>query len=143
MPAVSALAVGAPQADLEHLQRIFHEHGWDLGRVRTRGEARAFMDSTPVRVVISEHELPEGGWRGVLEDLDGRVEPPLLVVISRLADESLWAEVLNLGGYDVLAKPLSTEEVERVISAAVRQFDNARQRIAATSSRRVRMAAAG
>jgi hypothetical protein len=32
-------------------------------------------------------------------------------VISRLADEYLWAEVLNLGGHDVLAKPLRQAEV--------------------------------
>jgi hypothetical protein len=28
-------------------------------------------------------------------------KPPLLVVTSRLADEYLWAEVLNLGGQAV------------------------------------------
>src|ERR1019366_5350356 len=38
---------------------------------------------------------------------------------SRLADERLWAEVLNLGWYDVLATPFDADEVYRVMSYAV------------------------
>jgi len=44
----------------------------------------------------------------------------VLVVTSKLADESLWAEVLNLGGDDVLAQPFDHEEVTRVVRSAVR-----------------------
>jgi DNA-binding response OmpR family regulator len=123
-PFVSALAVGATEGDQVKLEKIFHECGWQLGRARTRREAHAFMDITPVRVVISERELPEGGWREMLEDLMERSEPPPLLVTSRLADDSLWAEVLNMGGYDVLAQPLDSEEVARVVSAAARYFDS-------------------
>jgi FixJ family two-component response regulator len=42
----------------------------------------------------------------------------MLIVTSRLADEHLWAEALNLGAYDVLAKPFDQEEVIRVLSSA-------------------------
>jgi DNA-binding response OmpR family regulator len=127
-PYVSALAVGTPLGDQAELEKIFEACGWTLGRARTRTEASAFMDSNPVRIVIAEREMPEGGWRELLEDLLDRPEPPQLVVTSRLADESLWAEVLNRGGFDVLAQPLEGEEVTRVISAAARHFDNERQR---------------
>ena len=44
--------------------------------------------------------------------------PPKLIVSSRLADHRLWAEVLNLGGFDVLMTPFETEEVLRVTSSA-------------------------
>ena len=37
---------------------------------------------------------------------------------SRAADERLWAEALNLGAYDVLAKPFDRTEVMRVVSMA-------------------------
>ena len=47
---------------------------------------------------------------------------PALIVVARVGDERLWAEVLNLGGYDVLAKPLDPAEVDYVISAACRQM---------------------
>jgi hypothetical protein len=39
-------------------------------------------------------------------------------VTSRLADERLWSEVLNLGGYDVLPQPLDRNEALRTIGLA-------------------------
>ena len=127
-PCVSALAVGNSDKEHFNLERIFQESGWKLHRVRTRSEACAFLDGTPVGVVISERELPEGGWREMLDDLLDRSDPPALVVTARQADESLWAEVLNMGGYDVLAEPLDREEVMRVVSAAARHSASERQR---------------
>ncbi|MBN9662645.1 MAG: hypothetical protein J0H49_30885 [Acidobacteria bacterium] len=53
--------------------------------------------------------------------------PPLLIVISRLDDERLWAEALNLGVYDLLAKPLATSEVVRILNQAWRQWQAIRE----------------
>ena len=126
-PVVSALAVGEPDSGRQQLHEIFHQRGWRIAWARTRAEASVFIDSTPVKVVIAESDVPEGGWRELLADLSTRPQPPALVVTSRVADELLWAEVLNMGGYDVLAEPLDTEEVARVIGAAMRRVDNDRQ----------------
>jgi CheY-like chemotaxis protein len=67
-------------------------------------------------LVLCDDALP---WRDLLDgpirELPG---PPLLVVSSRLADDRLWAEALNLGAYDVLAKPFDKTEVIRVIESA-------------------------
>jgi hypothetical protein len=41
-----------------------------------------------------------------------------LVVAAPDVDESLWAEVLNLGGYDILKMPFQRQEVIRVLSLA-------------------------
>jgi len=45
-------------------------------------------------------------------------DPPLVIVTSHLADERLWAEALNLGAYDVLAKPFDAIEVGRILGLA-------------------------
>lgn len=63
-------------------------------------------------VVICERSLPDGDWK----DLLGKT--PRLIVTSRVTDEALWAEVLNLGGYDVLAQPFDELEVRRVVALA-------------------------
>jgi DNA-binding response OmpR family regulator len=81
------------------------------------------LDSNPVQVVIAESDVPNWNWRRVLTDLRDRAKPPQLVVTSRQADESLWSEVLNIGGYDVMAQPLDSHEVERVVASAHRHFD--------------------
>lgn len=46
----------------------------------------------------------------------------MLVVTSRDANNTLRMEVLNLGGYDVLAKPLNEEEMKRAVSGALRRW---------------------
>jgi DNA-binding response OmpR family regulator len=81
------------------------------------------LQRNPVQVVMTETHVPRWNWRKVLSDLRRLARPPQLIVTSRTADESLWAEVLNVGGYDVLARPLEPEEVERVVAAARRHFD--------------------
>src|SRR5664279_5197803 len=47
-------------------------------------------------IVISSSELPDGTWRNALAVCQGLSVPPPVVVACRLADEHLWAEVLNL-----------------------------------------------
>ena len=44
----------------------------------------------------------------------------LMLVVSRHADERLWAEVLNLGGFDVLALPFDRDELRWALSSALR-----------------------
>jgi len=54
----------------------------------------------------------------------GGLERPFLVVTSRLADEYLWVEVLNLGEHDVLAKPFRAPEVQWVLESGWRIWAN-------------------
>jgi DNA-binding response OmpR family regulator len=72
----------------------------------------------PIDIVICECDLPDGSWRDLLRYAEEYSEPLILIVTSRLADEALWAEVLNLGGRDVLAKPFDEQEVRRVLASA-------------------------
>jgi DNA-binding response OmpR family regulator len=46
------------------------------------------------------------------------LKPPYLIITSRLADDYMWAEVLNLGAYDLLVKPFDPMEVYRVVGFA-------------------------
>ena len=72
-----------------------------------------------ISLVVCERDLPDGDWRELLHQVNQLLPEARVVVTSRLADERLWAEVLNLGGYDVLAKPLCWQEVAHVIGSAL------------------------
>jgi len=111
------LISGAPE-DFDALRTILNDPLWHLARVGTCEEAFARLCRKPMSVVVCESDLPDGNWRDVLNRTSQLADPPALIVTSRLADEHLWAEVLNLGGYDVLAKPFREGEVRHVISTA-------------------------
>ena len=119
-PAISALAVGEFEQDRPLLQTS----SVTLAGVSSRPATAAgpcSVSTSPVQVVLAESEMPSWNWRKVLSDLRRLSQPPQLIVTSRTADDYLWAEVLNIGGYDVLPQPLARDEVERVIAAACRQ----------------------
>ena len=74
--------------------------------------------------LIRKHRIPvvlcssEFAWRELLAHFHTMSQPPFLIVTSRLADDRLWSEALNLGAYDVLAKPFDATEVTRVVAMA-------------------------
>jgi len=68
--------------------------------------------------VVCERNLLPGTWKEMLDCLILLPQPSYLIVTAELADDYLWAEVLNLGAYDLLAKPFDGAEVSRVLSLA-------------------------
>jgi len=92
---------------------LSHIH-WRWHKSHRCQQALGLLHDNKVAVVLCERDQPDGCWQDLLEGAAALVAPPSLIVCSRLADEQLWAEVLNLGGYDVLVKPFDHEEVLRV-----------------------------
>ncbi len=82
--------------------------------------------SPMIPIVVCESDLSPGSWKKLLELLTVLPDPPYLIVTSRLADERLWTEALNLGAYDVLAKPFDKEEVIRTLYSAWLHWSNQR-----------------
>ncbi len=126
-PPVTALLIGEYGDDRVLIRDIFHRQGWRLIEAPAWRKALTRLRARPVQVVLAESESPNGGWKSILGDLRALARPPQLIVASRDADECLWSEVLNLGAFDLLARPLDREEVERVIDSAIRNPDPHRE----------------
>jgi len=116
----SALLVSGIEEDHEFLGRVFSQQAWRLYKARTVESAMDLLSRSPVPVVMTERDLPLGNWKDVLAAIQQLPQTPLLIVTDRLADEHLWAEVLNLGGYDVLSQPFQVAELLWVFSSAWR-----------------------
>lgn len=114
------LIVGSFEGDESAWDQILGRYRGEDKRVQCWREALTLLQQNSVRVVISERDLPDGTWRDLLESMAGLNDPPPLIVASRLADDHLWLEVLNAGGYDVLALPFDRQEAIRTIALAHR-----------------------
>ncbi|MDW8129310.1 MAG: hypothetical protein RMI94_02100 [Bryobacterales bacterium] len=110
------------------LRHLFSHSNWILYTARGCAEAADLLQRRPIPLILCDFELADGTWRDMLRVLAELPEPSLLIVTSRTADEYLWAEVLNLGGYDVLLKPYDAQEVVRVVSLAWLHWKNLRDR---------------
>lgn len=114
------LIVSPDDEDHRLLQRIL-EGDCRLHRAVSRRHTISMVRRYHPKVVICDQVLADGDWRDLLTDLHREKEVPALIVSSRLADDRLWAEVLNLGGYDLLLKPFRAAEVSRVVKMAARR----------------------
>ena len=111
VPAHNLLSISPNAEDHDALRRIVTDLNWHLFSAETLYDALNRLISDRFAVILCEDVLEDGTWKDLLHQTG---EPPI-VVTSHLADEHLWCEVLNLGGYDVLAKPFSSPEVVHLL----------------------------
>jgi DNA-binding NtrC family response regulator len=122
------LAVFPLREDRISLQTILGRPNWEIRFTATFEEARNALRAFPFGAVMSEGCLPDGlGWKDILREIQDVANSLPLIVVDRLADEWLWAEVLNLGGYDVLMKPFDAREVLHVVTMACDFCENERR----------------
>jgi PleD family two-component response regulator len=121
---IPILSVSPDEKDHNALLEIVDELPFLLTSAWTCQEAARYLDMEAFGIVLCECKLPDGNWVEILNRTSRALNQPLLIVTSRLADVSLWAEVLNLGGYDLLAKPFNRQEVRHVLTSAWVQREN-------------------
>lgn len=112
------LLVSSDPEDHRALRHILQGAQWQILAVKTYAGAITQLSTDHVPIIICEAQLKGGTWQEILNHTSQGRERSLLIVTSRLADDYLWAEVLNLGGYDVLSKPFSEREVQHVVASA-------------------------
>ena len=113
------LAALASPEDCGSLRRILCGTGWELRFAPTLRDAAAELRAAAFGVVISAGHFGDGHcWKDVLFEIQRAPIPPQLIVADPLAHDGLWAEVLNLGGYDLLMTPFEAAEVLRVVPLA-------------------------
>ncbi len=121
------LVVSPDEGDHAFVRNLFKNPQWQVRGVSSLQQAFDYLARNAAAVVICEKELPGCDWKELLAGLRRRPDSPVLIVTSERVDDSLWAEVLNLGGYDVLMKPLDSTEVGRVINLAWLNWRNTRE----------------
>ena len=117
------LLISPDPEDAVFMREVVSTLGFRLEAASDRHGAELALRRDVFGVVIAERDLHDGDWRDVLSCLERYSYNPLLIVVSRLADERLWAEVLNRCGFDVLAKPFAHEEAIRVIGHALNTWN--------------------
>ena len=137
--AIAVLSVSPIQHDHDTLASLLSRDQWRIHNALSLQSASAFLRSHAVPLVICEHDLSPDTWTQLLDETRLLSIPPVLIMTCRVADDSLWAEAINVGAYDVLAKPLDRTEVTRVLSSAWLHWQ--RQYCVPTMSRQVMLTA--
>ena len=137
---IAVLSVSPIQDDHDTLAQLLGHDQWKVYNALSLQSASAFLRTHAVPLVVCEYDLSPDRWTQLLGEIRLLSIPPVLIMTCRVADDSLWAEALNLGAYDVLAKPLDRTEVTRVLSSAWLHWQQ--QYCVPTISRQVTLTAA-
>lgn len=140
--AIAILLIGPADSRRDALRHILKPPQWEILEAASYAEAVGILNHGRIAVTICDTEIGDGNWQALLANLQSRTDPPNLIVSSRQADERLWAEVLNLGGYDVLLQPFDGGEVLRAAQMAWTDWREKAQRRSLETSGSLRMRSA-
>jgi DNA-binding NtrC family response regulator len=90
-----------------------------LRRACNLKEALRKLEAEPFGVVLTEAQLPDGNWTDVLQHLKQFGKRTAVVVTHPFADGQFWADILELGAYDLLPQPFCSGEVQRILANAL------------------------
>lgn len=121
---ITIVALIAHERDRELLSRLAVEHKWTLHLTATCGEAWDVLNKTQAPIVLCDRDLPATEWRGVIQMMVSAKHPVYAILVSKVADDYLWNEVIRHGGHDLLAAPIREPEVLRAIRLAWSYWNN-------------------
>jgi DNA-binding NtrC family response regulator len=117
-PSVTVLSLSSIEEDNSSLEAIIGYSRWTLLKADRLPTASELLQGHDVSVVLCDRDWMPGTWIDILKHIQSIPHPPYVIVTSKFADERLWVEALNLGAWDVLAKPFNRSEVIRTVKVA-------------------------
>jgi len=109
----------ADNQDRKLLSRLADEQHWTLYYANTCGEAWDLLNQTHAPIALCDRDLPATDWPGVVQMMASAPHKTYTILLSKVADDYLWNEVIRHGGHDLLATPLAEEKVLRAIRLAI------------------------
>ena len=109
------LFISGHRDDARTLSRMLQNLPLALEHVSSLQQARTMLQQDDYDVILTEANVPDGTWLDALHlarELPRDIE---VIVTDPQADARLWAEILNLGAYDLLAQPFYAPEVRRIL----------------------------
>jgi DNA-binding NtrC family response regulator len=100
------------------LARICAAQGWNVHIADTLREASIAANRLHAPVILCDRDSPGTEWRASVQDLAALPHAARVILISKVLDDYLWNEVAQMGGHDVLSKPLQEDDVVRAIKLA-------------------------
>ncbi len=119
------LCISGHPDDARRLSEMLHALPLVLDQVGSVQQARAQLQVHEYDAVLTEATLPDGKWLDVLHLVRESPREMAVIVTDPKADTRLWAEILNLGAFDLLTQPYHEPEVRRILYNACSRFESA------------------
>ncbi len=114
------LALSVSLNDRFLLERLAKQHDWEVRFTRSPQDAFSLVSQRYFELILCDRNQYGFPWREVMDRLAEGSPQSCILLLSPAHNDYLWRDVLQHGGYDVLACPLREAAVLRLVDAAVR-----------------------
>ena len=102
------------------LMNYLEEAGMEVSFARNCREAlRKLNEGLHYDLVLVDSRISGGSWREILQFVRDTRTPYEVIICSRFGDEQLWAEMIEMGAFDLIPEPYDRLEVLRILQAAL------------------------
>jgi DNA-binding NtrC family response regulator len=109
--------------DAQHIAHMLRSLPITLVHSSSLRQARVRLQDEHFDVILTEAALPDGNWVDALHLAREIPREVQVIVTDAQADAEFWAEVLNLGAYDLVAQPFYEPEVRRILYNACTRWN--------------------
>jgi DNA-binding NtrC family response regulator len=116
---VPIIALVVSEQDRHVLASISSQEPLDVHFAGSCEEGQAVANQLSAPIILFDRNWPGTEWRPAVESLAAAPHRPCVILISGVADDYLFQELIRRGGYDVLPKPLRPDNAARVVKLAL------------------------
>ena len=120
------IALAASEHDRKILTALSGQGPWDVHFADSRVQAWEIVHRFGSPVVLYDRDWPNAEWRTTVHTFASCPQRPCVILMSRVADDYLWQELIRCGGHDLVAKPLRAEDVNRALKLAWSYWNSSR-----------------
>jgi len=104
--------------DMSELKNLLRETEWELIGVSDLEHAAAALAAAKLPILLFDRDSAGAGWPAAIKQLIETRRSACVVLLSNVCDQYLWDEVVQHGGFDVLARPFRKERVLSTLTFA-------------------------
>jgi FixJ family two-component response regulator len=111
MQKIPVLIVTSRTGDVEELKSILCETPWELTDASHVEDLPATLKGAAVPILLFDRDTAGASWQVAIRRLIKTRRGACVVLLSNVSDQYLWDEVVQHGGFDLLARPFRKEQV--------------------------------
>jgi FixJ family two-component response regulator len=115
---ITLLAIGMPENECLSLEAVGAVEYWDKAYVRTLQDGMDMLATRQFAVILLDRDVCGTEWPTAIERLAKSASGSCIFLVSTVSDEYLWRAVVQHGGFDVISKPLQTDQLRRGVGRA-------------------------
>jgi DNA-binding NtrC family response regulator len=111
MQKIPLLIVTSRAEDVEDLTSMLHDTPWELTDASHLEDPSTALKGAAVPIMLFDRDAADAGWQTAMRRLIKTRRGACVVLLSSVADQYLWDEVVHQGGFELLTRPFRKEQV--------------------------------